>query len=511
MEVNFDNNSIVIFGKKAKLDGVISKFVQLNGDQLSHFLKNRAIKVPRRLHLLALMKVLNRKVKELRSTSLSADYFIRLQYYKDFTEEQYAILFDKIAKDDKEAFLEYRYNFVKLLFLNNVALDFNDGEINYIRSISKEKMESFVKYSWLVDQACVDQEGYFDGVLIKDAKKNLVNTAPVHEIRKIGKKYGVVVPERLNKDLFLEYIKDYLGKKMSEKDFESLSNMSLNQINEFCTKLKIEMSAQLTKSEAVTYMFYLLDKVKLEKSSIKSLVVPKEGYTPLDFTVDLDLVDPFGKNEPKKIIHYEGEEEEDEAEKIVLTEDDYTAEAPEAPKFTVSFDNMEHGDKPDDVADLELMPDYFPVLTDEKFDFVGWFLDKEYKMEVTPHEKLEANVTLYAKWIQKEEDLDITSKELNEEIAKEEVKTEDSLAPVIEAKEEKVEEVKEEKVEELKEEKPLDNEPNLLEDTTISKNEFYGSAKISKSGKSKAKLIALLIFLALLLGALIYIVIILLI
>ena len=63
MEVNFDNNSIVIFGKKAKLDGVISKFVQLNGDQLSHFLKNRAIKVPRRLHLLALMKVLNRKVK----------------------------------------------------------------------------------------------------------------------------------------------------------------------------------------------------------------------------------------------------------------------------------------------------------------------------------------------------------------------------------------------------------------------------------------------------------------
>ena len=491
MEINFESNTIVIFGKKAKLDAVMSKFVQLNGDQLSHFIKNRAIKVPRKLHLLALMKVLNRKVKELNSNSLSLDYFQRLQYYKDFTEEQYAILFDKIASDDPEAFLEYRYNFVRLLFLNNVAFDFNDGEINYIRNISKEKMEKSIKYIRLIDLACVDQEDTFDGVLVSDAKKNLPITAPAHEIRTIGKKYGVSVPERLNKEQLLEYIQDYLGKKMAKKDFDALSKMSLNQISEFCKKLNIEMSSQLNKQELVTYLFYLIDKKKLEKSTIKELIIPDE-FKPLEFTVDIDSVNPFGNADPVKVIHYEGEDKEIEKEKIVLIEDklENDVEVKEV-NFNIEFDNLGHGEKPNPIENIKEVPEYLPVLSDDKFDFVGWFKDKELTMPVEVKVELKENLVLFAKW---EEKVIEAPAPVVEEVK--------PLEPI----EEPVEEPKEEIQEELKEELAKEESEK---DFSATKNDLYGSKKVANAGKNKAKLIVLLSFLAILIGVLAYILIIL--
>ena len=455
MDVNYENNSITIFGKKAKLDAVISKFASISGDQLSHFLNNRSIKVPRKLHLLALLKVLNKKVKKLMTNSLSNDYFIRLQYYKEFSEEQYAILFNKIASDDEEAFLEYRYTFVNLLFLNNVALNFTDGEINYIRSINKEKLEDFNTYCHKIDSVCIDQEGDFDGISIDTCKTAFLKTAPAHEIRTIGKKYGYNVPSRLTKDQLLDYIKFTLDKKITKNELSTLSNMTLAQVNQFCEKIDAKMSSSLTKPELINYLFYMMDVNPLEKSSIKELIIPEDdAFIPLVFTVDLDAIPPFGRGEPKKLIHYEGEEQDLEDEIITLVEDDIETDVEETPE-------EENLDEPEENLD-------------------------------EPEENLDEP---------EEENLDEPEEEPVPEPEPEE-------EPVPEPEpEEEPEPIVEDAQPEPVAEEPVEEKFNQVSDLSSRENELYGSPKVENTGKGKVKLIVLSVLGLALIGLAAYIII----
>ena len=88
MDINLEKGTVTIFGKTGKLDTLIRKFAMLSGEQVYHFLVNRGIQLPRKMNCLALISVLNKRIKFLNSKSLSKDYFTRLQYYNSFTEQQ---------------------------------------------------------------------------------------------------------------------------------------------------------------------------------------------------------------------------------------------------------------------------------------------------------------------------------------------------------------------------------------------------------------------------------------
>lgn len=72
----------------------------------------------------------------------------------------------------------------------------------------------------------------------------------------------------------------------------------------------------------------------------------------------------------------------------------------ETPKvdYSITFDIMGHGTLPEDINNVTKIPFYLPKLTDDEYEFIGWYYDKDFTDKVILGEKIESNVTLYAKW-----------------------------------------------------------------------------------------------------------------
>jgi len=308
MDINFEKGTVTLFGKAGKLDTLIKKFTMLSGEQVYHFLVNRGIQFPRRLNCHALMSVLNQKIKFLNSNSLSKDYFTRLKYYSSFSEQQLYNLFVKICNDEN-SFYEYRYNLFKLLLLNFVAMDFNDGELTYVKNLKKANLESFEQYYNYISGAGVEQEGTFDGQDLDVLKENLEFSASNQEIYDIASKYGIEIPQKLKKEDLLEFIIWWMQQDNSYNDQigEELNQMTLQQLGTFAERTNIPMASNMSKKQLVTYLFFILSRSEIETTSIKRLEITEE-YVPLEFKVDLTKVSLFKNAEPKKIIHYKGEE-----------------------------------------------------------------------------------------------------------------------------------------------------------------------------------------------------------
>lgn len=320
MDIDFEKGNVVLYGKNNKIDTLVRKMAQMSGEQVYHFLSNRSISVPRSMNCLALMAVLNKKIKFLNTKSLSKDYFERLKYYEFFTEQQLFNLFLRIA-NDKESFLEYRLKFFNLFIRNFVALDINDGELMYVKNINKAHTESFEQYFNYISGALVEQEDTFDGRTFDVLKEHLKESASKNEIYDIANKYGIIIPQSLKRDEFLNFIVWYLKKnnKYNQNIEDELKDLSISDLALYAKRVGIPMNQTLSKDDAITYLFYMLDSSKIETTSVKRYLIPEE-YKPLKFTVDTSAISHFGKGEAEKVIHYEGEENDLEAFQNSLVE-----------------------------------------------------------------------------------------------------------------------------------------------------------------------------------------------
>lgn len=139
-------------------------------------------------------------------------------------------------------------------------------------------------------------------------------TATNQEIILIGEKYGITVPERLQKDEYVGYIKYYLSKqgRLTEEADQVLDEMSINGLSIYAKREGIPMQPAMSKDDLVTYLFYILEQCEIPYSTVTQIVYDESIYKPLEFTIDLSAITPFGNGEAKKIIHYQGEEADEE-------------------------------------------------------------------------------------------------------------------------------------------------------------------------------------------------------
>ena len=79
-------------------------------------------------------------------------------------------------------------------------------------------------------------------------------------------------------------------------------------------------------------------------------------------------------------------------------------------KYSVTYVINGHGEQPEVVADVKNLPSELPILTDEGYSFIGWYLNEELTEEAQSGAAITANTTLYAKW---EENVYTISFEIN--------------------------------------------------------------------------------------------------
>ena len=330
MDYIVEKNSIVLFGKNEKLDVLATKLASLNGKQVYSMFINRGIAVPRKINCLALMSVINERLKTLHASELSKDYFLRLKYYNDFSEYQLYNLFTNIC-DTKEYFKQYRINLFKLILINFVGLNLADGEINYLKNLKKLGMEKFETYFHYISSMCQEQENTFDGQDMNKLKDMLVNSASNQDILNLASKYGLELTLSLKKQELAEVVRYYLAKqgeltKSLEVEIDALTVSGLNNL---CVKYRIPISSNMSKSELVNYLFYILEQCQITTTSVRRIET-YGMFEPLEFVVDMSAFKGFKADDTKRVILYRGFEH-DEFPPLIKEEDSTQADNSDKP------------------------------------------------------------------------------------------------------------------------------------------------------------------------------------
>ena len=311
MELNYAKNQITLYGKVLKLDTLIKKLASLSGEQIYHFLVDRTTQLPRRVNCMALISVLNNKIKFLHSNSMPKAEFAKLQYYSSYSEHQLFMLFNKLC--DETDFQLYRMNLMSLILDNYQNLNMNDGEIMYLKNLNKRALESFPDYFNYITGACLEQADTFDGQDITVLKNNLQYSASNQDVFDLAGKYGVPLPQRLKREEYLEFIIDFMKRKgnYSETAVAELQEMNITQLSTYARRTGIPMQPNMSKVELITYLFYFLEQCEIPSTSVTDIVTnPK--YEPLDFRIDLNSIDSFGQSEPKRVVFYAGDHDDQE-------------------------------------------------------------------------------------------------------------------------------------------------------------------------------------------------------
>ncbi|MDE6584860.1 MAG: hypothetical protein K2K15_05600, partial [Anaeroplasmataceae bacterium] len=224
------------------------------------------------------------------------------------TEFQLQNLFEKIGTE--EDFYLYRKNLWKLLIRNNVGINLQDGEVTRLINMKKYRVEDFVTYSSCIAQVSLDVAKEFDASPISKFEEVLKVAFSQEEIRTLAHKYGFDIPARLKKEDLLQYVKDMMRakRKLTLALQRELKDMTLVQLNNFCSLQNLGISSYLKKEELIHLLLFFFKQAKFP--TIEANNILGMSFTdPIKFRVDLDVVDNFKRGIPKKVIYLEGEEE----------------------------------------------------------------------------------------------------------------------------------------------------------------------------------------------------------
>lgn len=471
MELNYSKNQIILYGKVCKLDTLINKLSSLSGEQVYHFLIDRTTQLPRRIHCMALISVLNNRIKFLHSNSMPKDAFIKLQYYASYSEQQLFMLFQKICTE--EDFVSYRKNLFSLIIDNYQQLNLNDGELMYLKNLNKQPIGSFPDYFNYITGACLEQPNTFDGQDIDVLKCNLQYSASNQDVFDLALKYGVPLPTRLKREEYLEFIFDYLKRKgnYSEVVASDLNAMNITQISTYARRTGIPMQPNMSKTELITYLFYFLGLCEIPTTSMDE-IKSSPKYEPLEFRVDLQAIDSFGKGEPKRVIYYAGDHEDTSLMADVIKEASLKLEEKEE----------------------ETLENFNQAPVDEAIEEPIQASPKE-KIEETLEEEKEEKLEEVAPWKligKKQQDQKALEEDILAMKAEEELMAEDIIN-------ETLAQIPTKEVVEIE-------EPTIEIDTNkVGQNPLYGTGKIEALANSKSHVVALSISIGLALVAMVVI------
>lgn len=307
MEYIANKEMVVIFDKRMGLETISSKLALLSAEQIKKFFTERSTKIPRKINSMALTSALNQRIVTLDSHSLTKDAFAKLESYDKFSEFQLQKLFEKIGTED-DYFL-YRKNLWKIIIRNYKGLNLQDGEISRLINMKKHQVEDFITYSKVIFECSLDQPKEFDAYPMNEFEALLNTSFSQDEIRLLGAKYGFEIPARFKKDDLLLFVKDMMKakRKLTLTLQRELNEMTVTQLNEFCTLQELGISSAMKKEELIALFLFLVKRAKFAHLEAKSIVAP-DFVKPLKFRVDLDAVDNFKRGIPKKVIYSEADE-----------------------------------------------------------------------------------------------------------------------------------------------------------------------------------------------------------
>lgn len=277
VDKNIDSNT---------LNSLISKFADDNFPSLFNFLIENNIKISKKIKLVSLINVLRLDVITTRKNCLMLDNRknYRLLWFHLFTEFQLEELFYEF--ETKELLKDYVFNIVKGIILNLYMV--NKNYISKIKLLKEQKCDytiTFDKFNEEFKKIEYESEDSFEGVKLEKIRAILYNSATTEEIKKLGQKYSVDIPETFNGD----QLKNYLISKL--RVFQKLTDDLENII----------LSSSTTKAREIAKN-YNINTLKLNKKECIEFIlqnVLEDRYTLPLSDLDYEMAIPIDVNNEK--------------------------------------------------------------------------------------------------------------------------------------------------------------------------------------------------------------------
>lgn len=198
MEKNIDENI---------LNDLVIKFVDNDFTPLFDYLRENNIKISKKIKMVSLINALRFDVMTTRQKCLTLDNRknYRLLWFNLFTEFQLEELFTEFQKS--EILNDYIHNVIKGIIINLSKSEKDHiSKVKMLECGEKNNSISFEEFNKMFSEIEYEPENTFEGVKIEKIRAILFNSATIEEIKKLGLKYNVEIPETFNGDNLRHYL-----------------------------------------------------------------------------------------------------------------------------------------------------------------------------------------------------------------------------------------------------------------------------------------------------------------
>ena len=252
------NSAIIVKNRTYKVADLVENFICFTGLQASELLLSFDFRIPKKIRMDALKKVLNDPVQELIKTrfTVADEKKYRLSWFLTYSEYQLENLLASF-KDDN---LNYEYLKELWLMILSYMIDVKFSEDNLLIIIKEaEKIKelkitnNILRYNLSLSKVFVDKKGEIDGLTPDVFRPVLYKSATVSEIRELSAKYDLAIPQRFKKGEFLDQIINKLKEtnRYSEKVEAELVKMTITQLQRFSTNNKLKLTIDLNKESII--------------------------------------------------------------------------------------------------------------------------------------------------------------------------------------------------------------------------------------------------------------------
>lgn len=297
------DNVITVLDNNYLVGDLLEGLVNTPSETIRDFFVEIGFNFNRTLRIEVLKQLLRPKIMETRRerSTLADEMNYRLSWFNQFTETQLVNLFK--FYNDKELNEVYLEQLWLRLIEDMIGRELNKEDFNHLINISKEHKNNtqtnkdLVLYNNNLNELFFDDEGQIDGLNPEAIRPVLYKSSTITEIRQIGQKFNVTVPQRLKKqellDIMIEELKD--RDEYTEELEKELNKLNIMLLQRYAKDNNIKASTELKKEEVIEYVLKNSHTTK-EKYYIPSSSVYEVEAKELGQTVEEDETEIYGKS-----------------------------------------------------------------------------------------------------------------------------------------------------------------------------------------------------------------------
>ncbi len=263
---------IELNNKKVRIEKLIESFVVIPSHEIVKYLKNKEIFLPNYVH----KSLIRKNIAPIIANADHDDKFSdemkhRLKWFDQFTIYQLEKLAYSYGIEINVK--EYKKDFWDIIVHNRNDLGINNLEFIRLQNLTMKyqrvKMEDYQTLKDNLDAVYFEPPGYFEGCLVSKAREVLIHAMTLTDIRELGKKHGIDIPRRINKQQLIEIIAIKLD--LNEKEQEAISKKSILELERYAKENNINISIELKKGDMIEYILLKRKpaKVPMQDQNIK--------------------------------------------------------------------------------------------------------------------------------------------------------------------------------------------------------------------------------------------------